>query len=141
MNVGSPDVTVQVRARVVSARDYRDCFFELANGSRHAVVELFPDRLRLSDAGWASFRELPLDLTQFHDLRLTLDAAGTARLFVDSSGRSALELLMKNLNPYWRLAFGNGGPAARSQWREIHYTLEGAFSPEARAFAVPASRR
>ncbi|MFN0165361.1 MAG: hypothetical protein ACKV22_02935 [Bryobacteraceae bacterium] len=125
LNVGAEEVTVEAEVRVDSATTYRDCFFEAANGTRHALVELFADRVRISDVGFGTYREARADLSVFQRVRLSLDRDGLARVYLAS--RPVLELQLRNRNPYWRVAFGHGSARARSEWKRVRYTLDAAF--------------
>jgi hypothetical protein len=134
LNVGSDAITVEAEVRIVSAQEYRDCFIEVANGRSWAMLSLFEDKVRLWDVGLSHSTEVPLDLMEFHTLRLTLDGAGNARLYVDGSRNVSAELQLRNRDGSWRVNFGNGSRSARSLWRQLHYTLDGAFNPSQYSF-------
>jgi hypothetical protein len=135
LNVGSQEITLQAEVKVISAENYRDCFLEVANGKRHVLLELFEGKVRLSDVGFSGFLETRLDLSRFRTLRLTLDREGLAQLYLDGGRQPLLQMQLRNLNPYWHVGFGQRAASAISEWDNLHYTLQGAFSPPERAFS------
>ena len=137
LSTGGPGVTMEATLRLMSVPARGLCGFRVATGERTATLAMDADGLTLLD-GDTSAATIKLDGKATHTVRLTLDRAHTASVYVDDRPDPVLTATLVQETARERITWGHldeSAPSmARSRWQAVHYTLEGAFSPTQRSF-------
>ena len=134
---GGPGVTMEATLRTINPPTTGVCGFRVATGERTAALGVARNGLVLLD-GDTRIATIDLDTTATHTIRLTIDRTHEAKVYVDNRPVPAATATLVKPTVGERITWGHvdesAFSAARSRWRAVHYTLEGAFSPTQRTF-------
>lgn len=128
---------MEATLRVLSAPRAGTCGFRVATGERTATLGISGNGLVLLD-GDTPLATIELDARTTHTVRLAIDRTHKVSVYVDNQPTPAATATLVQETVGERITWGHlnesAPSAARSRWQAVHYTLEGAFSPEQRKF-------